>query len=72
MIQLIESDTQVDSLLLRLALAEQMTDSAILTWHIAELEERFKANQNRGSTLHQGDEVRFNLVNASEFFMRKL
>ncbi len=61
-IQLIESDTQVDSLLLRLALAEQMTDSALLTRHIAELEERFKANRKRDSTLHQGDEARFNLL----------
>lgn len=60
-IQLIDADTQVDSLLLRLALAEQMTDSAQLTRHIAVLRERFEANRKRGSTLHQGDEARFNL-----------
>jgi hypothetical protein len=58
-IQLIDSDTQVDSLLLRLTLAEQMTGAAKLTKHIAILKERFKANRKRGSTLHQGDEARF-------------
>ncbi len=60
-IKLIESETQNDSLLLRLALAEKMTHSAQLTNHITLLNERFKANRKRGSTLHKGDEARFML-----------
>lgn len=60
-IKLIESETENDSLLLRLALAEKMTHSAQLTNHITLLNERFKANRKRGSTLHKGDEARFML-----------
>jgi len=60
-INLIESEIQNDSLLLRLALAEKMTHSVQLTNHITLLNERFKANRKRGSTLHKGDEARFML-----------
>ena len=60
-INLIGSDTNSDALLLRLAMAEQMTHSEDLTEHLAVLKERFKANRKRGSTLHQGDEARFKL-----------
>ena len=60
-IKLVTSETRNDSLLLRLALAEKMIDSVQLTEHIALLNERFKANRNRGSSLHKGDEARFML-----------
>jgi hypothetical protein len=60
-INLIDSETQNDSLLLRLAIAEKITHSAQLTDHITLLNERFKANRKRGSTLHKGDEARFML-----------
>ncbi len=61
-IKLIASETRIDSLLLRLALAEQMTLSEQLSNHIALLNERFEANRNRGSSLHKGDEARFRLL----------
>ena len=60
-ITLLASETQIESLLLRLALAEKMTHTGELTDHIDLLNERFKANRKRGSTLHQGDEARFKL-----------
>jgi hypothetical protein len=60
-IKLIASETRIDSLLLRLALAEQMTLSEQLSNHIALLNERFEANRKRGSSLHKGDEARFKL-----------
>ena len=60
-IKLIDTETKIDSLLLRLALAEKMTHSELMDTHIALLNERFKANQKRGSSLHKGDEARFML-----------
>ena len=59
--ELLTSKTQNDSLLLRLALASQMTHSEQLTEQIALLNERYNANRKRGSTLHKGDEARFML-----------
>jgi len=60
-IELLTSETQNDSLLLRLALANQMIHSEQLTEQIALLNERYDANRKRGSTLHKGDEARFML-----------
>jgi predicted Zn-dependent protease len=54
-------NTTNDALLLRLALAEQMINSAQLDNHISILTARFKANRKRGSSSHQGDEARFKL-----------
>lgn len=60
-IKLLKSKTQIDSLLLRLALAEKMLESDHLNDHIAMLQQRFQANRKRESTLHKGDEARFKL-----------
>lgn len=60
-IKLIASETRIDSLLLRLALAEKMIQSGQLSNHIALLNERFDANRKKGSSLHKGDEARFRL-----------
>ncbi len=60
-IKLISADTQNDSLLLRLALAEKMTHSKNLKNHVSLLGERFQLNRQRGSEFHKGDEARFNL-----------
>ncbi|MCF6251916.1 MAG: hypothetical protein L3J75_11705 [Methylococcaceae bacterium] len=60
-IKLIDNETKIDSLLLRLALAKKMTHSKQLAKYIDLLSERFRANRKRGSVLHQGDEARFKL-----------
>lgn len=60
-IKFIDSETQNDALLLRLALAEKITHSKQLDKHIALLQTRFNANRKRGSTLHKGDEAKFML-----------
>lgn len=60
-IKLIDSETQNDSLLLRLALAEKISKSELLNGHIIQLTTGFKANRKRGSALHKGDEARFKL-----------
>lgn len=60
-IQLLASKTQIDSLLLRLTIAEKKTHSEQFSRHIALLNQRFKENRKRGSTLHQGDEAKFML-----------
>ena len=60
-IQLLASETQIDSLLLRLTIAEKMIHSEHFNSHIALLNQRFKENRKRGSTLHQGDEAKFML-----------
>lgn len=58
-VKLIGTEISNDALLLRLTLAEQMIDAPQLNHHIGLLKERFKANRQRGSSLHQGDEARF-------------
>ncbi len=60
-IRLISVDTQNDSLLLRLALAEKITRSKKLSDHVFLLNERFLLNRQRGSAFHKGDEARFHL-----------
>lgn len=65
-IELIEADTQNDSLLLRLAIAEKLIDSEQLADHVAWLNERFQLNRRRGSSLHKGDEARFLLYFANQ------
>ena len=49
----------VDSLLLRLTLAEQATGAKSLADHIEALRARFDASKRRGDTTHQGEEARF-------------
>ena len=53
--------TRVDPLLLRLALAEQATNSPLLAGHIADLAARFEASRLRGDTVHRREEARFEL-----------
>ena len=60
-IYLLASETQIDSLLLRLTIAEKNTDSEHFSRHNTLLNQRFKENRKRGSTLHQGDEAKFML-----------
>ncbi len=60
-IELISADTQNDSLLLRLTLAEKNTHSKNFSTHVSLLQERFQLNRQRGSEFHKGDEARFNL-----------
>lgn len=58
---LLQDDTRVDGLLLRLALAEQRLDSSLLKEHVETLRMRFAANRLRGDTLHLRNEARFTL-----------
>ena len=61
---LLRDETRNDSLLLRLALAEQMLPEARASFdvHRAELAARFDAARARGDTLHQREEARFRLA----------
>jgi hypothetical protein len=58
---LLENESRIDALLLRLALAEQMLGIGALSQHILELGERFRMNRLRGDTSHQREEARFTL-----------
>lgn len=58
-VRLLEGKERVDTLLLRLAQAEQHLGSANFAEHARALEARFRAAQSRGDTTHQGDEARF-------------
>lgn len=60
-IALLRDRTRIDPLLLRLALAEQATDSSRAAGHIADLEVRFGASRLRGDTVHRREEARFAL-----------
>lgn len=60
-VALLRDETRADSLLLRLALAEQRLDAPDLPAHVAALTDRFAASRLRGDTTHQGDEARFRL-----------
>lgn len=60
-VDLLRDETRVDSLLLRLTLAEQRLNSPPLAGHIEMLKARFSASRLRGDTSHQGDEARFTL-----------
>jgi Tfp pilus assembly protein PilF len=60
-ITLLREDTRPDGLLLRLALAEQVTGSSALAQHIAEIQSRIAAYRLRGDDIHQREEARFYL-----------
>lgn len=59
--KLLKDETRADTLLLRLALAEQQVNAPDLPRHIQALQDRFAASRLRGDTTHQGDEARFRL-----------
>jgi predicted Zn-dependent protease len=61
---LLRDETRNDSLLLRLALAEQRLPDARMSFevHRADLAARFEAARARGDTLHQREEARFRLA----------
>ena len=59
--KLLEEQTRIDGLLLRLALAERQLGSSGLPARIEALRVRFAASRMRGEALHQGDEARFTL-----------
>ncbi len=52
---------RIDPLLLRLALAEQMTGDARLAAHVADLAARFETSRLRGDTIHRREQARFEL-----------
>lgn len=56
-----EPAARIDGLLLRLALAEQQLQSAMIDTHVNSLRARFDAGRQRGDQLHQGEEARFAL-----------
>ena len=58
---LLQNESRIDALLLRLALAEQMLGAPALSQHIFDLGERFRMNRLRGDTSHQREEARFAL-----------
>lgn len=60
-IELLQGETRIDSLLLRLTLAERGVGSSRLATHFATLKARFRAARARGEALHQGEEARFTL-----------
>lgn len=60
-VTLLKEDTRADGLLLRLALAEQMTGAATLAQHLDELQARMAAYRLRGDNIHQREEARINL-----------
>jgi tetratricopeptide (TPR) repeat protein len=58
---LLEDETRIDPLLLRLALAEQRLGDAALREHTAVLQARFDAARRRGDSVHLREEARFTL-----------
>lgn len=58
---LLQNESRIDALLLRLALAEQMLGTPALSQHVFELGERFRMNRLRGDASHQREEARFML-----------
>lgn len=61
-IQLLQSETKADGLLLRLTLAEQRLDLPTFHNHTAELLARFAAARERGTIVHVREEARFTLA----------
>lgn len=61
-VALFQSETKADGLLLRLALAEQALESSSFKNHVAELEARFAASRERGTSVHVREEARFTLA----------
>lgn len=60
-VELLESETRADPLLLRLALAERYLGHSGYPEHAAALNARFEASRARGDASHQGDEARYAL-----------
>lgn len=60
-VKLIQDETRADTLLLRLALAEQQLYAPERVPHIEAMKDRFAASRWRGDKTHQGDEARFHL-----------
>jgi hypothetical protein len=58
---LLAGQTQIDPLLLRLAIAENRIDPAEAEPHVADLADRFAASAARGATVHRREEARFAL-----------
>jgi tetratricopeptide (TPR) repeat protein len=58
---LVQRETRIDPLLLRLALAERMLRRPSLDGHVADLAERFAAARRRGDKAHRREEARFAL-----------
>lgn len=61
-VALLAGRTRIDPLLLRLALAEQVTGDPLLAQHVNELEQRFEASRLRGDTVHRREEARYELA----------
>ncbi len=59
--RLVQDDTRVDALLLRLALAQRALGAPEATASIATLRARFAASRARGDTVHRREEARFAL-----------
>jgi hypothetical protein len=59
-VDLLEDETRIDGLLLRLALAERQL-SLDADGHIANLQARFRASRLRGDTAHRGEQARLSL-----------
>jgi tetratricopeptide (TPR) repeat protein len=59
---LLATDTRIDPLLLRLALAEQAAGGSAASGHVADLAARFEASRLRGDVVHRREEARFELV----------
>jgi tetratricopeptide (TPR) repeat protein len=60
-LKLLEDETRIDPLLLRLALAEQRQGAEALGEHVALLQARFDAAHRRGDSVHLREEARFTL-----------
>jgi Tfp pilus assembly protein PilF len=58
---LLEDESRIDPLLLRLALAERRLGAAALGEHVALLQARFDAARRRGDSVHLREEARFTL-----------
>jgi tetratricopeptide (TPR) repeat protein len=61
-IALLSDKTRIDSLLLRIVLAQQQLGDPNLPDRLGQLTARFAASRLRGENLHQGDEARFTLT----------
>ena len=60
-LELLEDESRIDPLLLRLALAERRLGAAALDEHLALLQDRFDAARRRGDSVHLREEARFTL-----------
>ena len=60
-LNLLDKETQVDTLLLRLTLAEQQLQHDNFNAHVKLLKSKIAAAKARGDRVHQGDEARFAL-----------